>query len=248
LQNLATDILACEARIAANRRLAGLLSRGRETEALRRERLVVKADTVLRQLELLSLLWDGEDEKAGFRPDQPRHPRGSGRISGRWSGGAGTIIDPADPAAAIIVDPADPAATIIITPAGGPPPPKGHHYVPQALIRRLNLTPEARKLLMNATTGELEKGKNRYDADHRRYNAALKRHLERFLRESGIGDRPMTADEAQRLLRSIWRSKDPDIRPFNRRLQRSALRVKLYKVAKFIWRQALTILSRGRIK
>jgi len=125
LQNLATDILACEARIAANRRLAGLLSRGRETEALRRERLVVKADTVLRQVELLSLLWDGEDEKAGFRPDQPRHPRGSGRISGRWSGGAGTIIDPADPAAAIIVDPANPAATIIITPAGGPPPRRG---------------------------------------------------------------------------------------------------------------------------
>jgi hypothetical protein len=28
--------------------------------------------------------------KAGFRPDQPRWPAGSGRISGRWSGGAGT--------------------------------------------------------------------------------------------------------------------------------------------------------------
>jgi hypothetical protein len=30
------------------------------------------------------------DRKAGFRPDQPRWPAGSGRISGRWSGGAGT--------------------------------------------------------------------------------------------------------------------------------------------------------------
>lgn len=29
-------------------------------------------------------------QKAGFRPDQPRWPAGSGRISGRWSGGAGT--------------------------------------------------------------------------------------------------------------------------------------------------------------
>jgi len=27
--------------------------------------------------------------KAGFRPDQPRWPKGSGRRSGRWSGGAG---------------------------------------------------------------------------------------------------------------------------------------------------------------
>ncbi|HEY1983329.1 MAG TPA: hypothetical protein VGH13_24875 [Xanthobacteraceae bacterium] len=27
--------------------------------------------------------------KAGYRPDQPRWPRGSGDISGRWSGGAG---------------------------------------------------------------------------------------------------------------------------------------------------------------
>ena len=129
MQNLATDIPACEARIAANRRLAGLLSRGGETEALRRERLLVKADTVLQQIELLSLLWDVEDEKAGFRPDQPRHPRGSGPISGRWSGGAGTIIDPAGPAAAVIADPANPAATIIITPAGGPPPRWGENLL-----------------------------------------------------------------------------------------------------------------------
>jgi len=82
----------------------------------------------------------------------------------------------------------------------------------------LNLTPEARKVLMNATTGELEKGKNLYDGPHRKYNAAAKRHLERFLRESGIGDRPMTADEARKLLDSILRSKDPDIREFNSKL------------------------------
>jgi len=104
------------------------------------------------------------------------------------------------------------------------------------------------QLLMNAITGEVEEGKNLYDADHRNYNAALKRHLERFLRESGIGDRPMTADEAQRLLRSIWRSKDPDIRPFNRRMEWSALRVKLYKAAKFIWRMAIAVFSRWKIK
>ncbi len=30
-----------------------------------------------------------EIDKAGFRPDQPRWPKGSGDISGRWSGGAG---------------------------------------------------------------------------------------------------------------------------------------------------------------
>src|SRR6202034_998767 len=34
--------------------------------------------------------------KAGFRPDQPRWPRGSGDVSGRWSGGAGEA-PPASP-------------------------------------------------------------------------------------------------------------------------------------------------------
>lgn len=39
-----------------------------------------------------------EAEKAGFRPDQPRWPSGSGEISGRWSGGAGAA-DPSPPKA-----------------------------------------------------------------------------------------------------------------------------------------------------
>jgi hypothetical protein len=33
---------------------------------------------------------DDFHHKAGFRPDQPRWPKGSGEDSGRWSGGAGT--------------------------------------------------------------------------------------------------------------------------------------------------------------
>ena len=105
---------------------------------------------------------------------------------------------------------------------------------------------------MNATTGKLEEGQHLLDADHRGYNAAVERYLERFLRESGIGDRPMTADEAKRFLRSIWRSVDPDIRPFNSRMEWSAFRVKLYKAAKFMWRSviraAVIIFSRGKKK
>jgi hypothetical protein len=37
-------------------------------------------------------------EKAGFRSDQPRWPKGSGEISGRWSGGVG-VADPSPPKA-----------------------------------------------------------------------------------------------------------------------------------------------------
>ncbi len=236
MQNLATDILACEARIAANRRLAGLLSRGRETEALRRERLVVKADTVLRQLELLSLLWDVEDEKAGFRPDQPRHPRGSGRISGRWSGGAGTIIDPADPAAAvivdpanpaaavivdpadpaatIIVDPADPAATIIITPAGGPPTRRGHHFIPQSVFNELDIPPEARKVFNDAVTG-VTPGHG-WSREHKTYNDAVRIHVQHYMRAHSIRPTKMTADQARAIIRSVLESENPDIQYFNR--------------------------------
>jgi hypothetical protein len=85
----------------------------------------------------------------------------------------------------------------------------------------MNLTPEARRLLMDATTGKLDEGKNLYDAAHRKYNSAVERHLMRFLVENGIGSRPMTADEAQKLLDSILRSKDPDIWQFNERLTKA---------------------------
>jgi hypothetical protein len=231
LRDFATEILRREARLVANRRLISLLSRGTGTPALRRQRLVVRADTVLRQVEILSLLWDDADEKAGFRPDQPRHPPGSGRIGGRWSGGAGTII----------IEPADPAATIIIEPAGGKP---GHHYVPQSLIRKMNLTPEARRLLMDATTGKLEGGRHGYDEAHRRYNPAVERHLERFMRENGIGSRPMTADEAQKLIDSILRSKDPDIWQFNAKLTKRPPppRSLVIRIIGFIW----FLIRRGR--
>jgi len=233
LPDLATQILRCEANIAADRYLISLMARAADTPLLRRERLAAKAGLVLRQVELLSLLWDDQDEKAGFRPDQPRHPRGSGPIGGRWSGGAGTIV----------VEAADPASTVIVEPAGGKP---GHHYVPQSLIRRLNLTPEARRLLMEATTGELEEGQNLYDADHRKYNEAVERHMMQFLRENQMGSRPMTADEAQRLLRSIWRSRDPNIRPFNSRLEWSNRRVRLYRAFGFVLRVIRIIFRRGR--
>ncbi len=199
MQNLATDILACEARIAANRGLAGLLSRGRETEALRRERLVVKADTVLRQVELLSLLWDVEDEKAGFRPDQPRHPRGSGPISGRWSGGAGTGS---------------------ASPSTRGPRPSGHHYVPRGVFGKYLLPAEAREVLERATTGPLKK-RHGYNKKHRKYNLAVSEHFKRFLRENGIRPERMTADQARRLVESVRNSTNPRIRNFNLEVETS---------------------------
>jgi hypothetical protein len=75
-------------------------ARERALLADRQELLRLKSDLLLLRIELKfrqllrQLL---RDHKAGFRPDQPRWPAGSGRISGRWSGGAGTggpVIDP----------------------------------------------------------------------------------------------------------------------------------------------------------
>jgi hypothetical protein len=46
-----------------------------------------------RHRDLLDEIAEGiwvELQKAGFRPDQPRWPKGSGEQGGRWSGGAGT--------------------------------------------------------------------------------------------------------------------------------------------------------------
>jgi hypothetical protein len=169
-----------------------MMARAADTPLLRRERLSAKAGLVLRQVELLSLLWDEADEKAGFRPDQPRHPRGSGPIGGRWSGGAGTII---------------------VEPAGGPPTRRGHHFIPRSVFEELDIPPEAHKVFNDAVTGKVPHGWSR---EHKAYNEAVRVHVQRYMRARGISPRKMTADQARAIIRSVLESENPDIKYFNR--------------------------------
>lgn len=66
----------------------GLLARGDEVERLQGEtdELTESVREIAKEIARNICC---ELHRAGFRPDQPRWPKGSGDISGRWSGGAG---------------------------------------------------------------------------------------------------------------------------------------------------------------
>ena len=73
--------------------------------------------------------------KGGFRPDQPRWPKGTSQ-GGRWSGGAGSEAP--------------------LTAASRNPRSRGHHFVPGELYRNEPLKPETRKVFEDAVTGPFE--------------------------------------------------------------------------------------------
>jgi hypothetical protein len=137
--------------------------------------------------------------KAGFRQDQPRWPKGSGEISGRWSGGAGTA-----------------SGGGVIAVAG--PTRGGHHFVPRKVFEKEPLRPETWKVFDQSVTGPLNAGHHKTSREHDIYNDAVRDHYNRFLRENGIRSEDMTPDQARRLVDEVKRSSDPRVRGFNMRI------------------------------
>jgi hypothetical protein len=139
------------------------------------------------------------EDKAGFRRDQPRWPSGSGDISGRWSGGAGTPSE-----------------------LQGIPTPKvrGHHFVDRALFDnpKLRLSDEAREVFRRAVTGPLNAGPHRWSREHAIYNDAVEQLFKRYTSENGILSEQMTADQARKFVDEVKQSRDPRIRSFNMRI------------------------------
>jgi hypothetical protein len=140
--------------------------------------------------------------KAGFRSDQPRWRKGGGRRSGRWSGGAGSLI-------------ADQAYRRLRG---------GHHYVPKELFEKLfkqnKLKPETRKVFDEAVTGSLPKGLHKNDKPHREYTKAVLGLWHQFLTRHGIRSEDMTPDQARKFISEVLHSDDPRISLFNGRFRR----------------------------
>jgi len=140
--------------------------------------------------------------KAGFHSDQPRWRRGSGRRSGRWSGGAGSLI-------------ADQGYRRLRG---------GHHYVPKAIFEKLfkknGLRPETRKVFDDAVTGPLPKGLHKNDELHREYTTAVSGLWHKFLERHGIRSEDMTPDQARKFIYEVLHSDDPRISIFNGRFRR----------------------------
>jgi hypothetical protein len=140
--------------------------------------------------------------KAGFRSDQPRWRKGSGRRSGRWLGGAGSLIT-------------DQAYRRLRG---------GHHYVPKAIFEKLfkknGLRPETRKVFDEAVTGPLPKGLHKNDGPHREYTTAVSGLWHKFLERHGIRPEDMTPDQARKFIYEVLHSDDPRISIFNGRFRR----------------------------
>lgn len=179
---------------------------------------VTKRHAVLRSL-LLRRPHLADEDKAGFRPDQPRYPRGSGAMSGRWSGGAGVAPQMTGPS---------------LSPRGSG---GGHHYVPKEVINdpELDLSERMKKVLRRSTTGRLPNGMNTYNQAHREYSRAVKELVRSFMSETSIPGSEMTEEHANELVRRVKRSSDPRIRNFNMQMWRARF--------KFIFRR---IPFRGR--
>jgi hypothetical protein len=140
--------------------------------------------------------------KAGFRSDQPRWRKGSGRRSGRWSDGAGGLIT-------------DQAYRRLRG---------GHHYVPREifedLFKRNQLRPETRKVFDEAVTGSLPKGLHKNDGPHREYTRAVFGLWHQFLGRLGIQSEDMTPDQARKFIHEVLHSDDPRISLYNARFRR----------------------------
>jgi hypothetical protein len=229
----ALDVLSAAATRPSER--IDVLRRRRETEQKHAELLALKSQLLLLRMGLLLRRYEHalrEDRerglKAGFRPDLPRWPAGSGRISGQWSGGAGTL-PPIDGGAD--TDRTSPIQLaqgfITITDVFGEPYYQrgGHHEVPQKIYEKWNLPEETRRVFDSATTGKIT-GRLRTSPDglpisnewnriHRIYTQAVDELAKRFLEINNIRADRMTPEQAYALLKEIRESQDPRIRDVN---------------------------------
>ncbi|MGV3633112.1 MAG: hypothetical protein ACO1NY_02105 [Pseudorhodoplanes sp.] len=145
------------------------------------------------------------ERKAGFDPDQPRDELGQWTETGAEEDiesieefiGDDSLLDEFS------------AASI-----------RGHHWVPWAVFKNLDLRPETYSAFANATTGPLAGQRHGNSKEHMQYSEAVDDLIKEFKRREGISDREMTPDHAKRILDQVKASKEPRIRDFNLNIYR----------------------------
>jgi hypothetical protein len=199
--DLASQILRYKSLVAAERVLLGLAELLPPGPRQRAEWLRIRSNLAFRKLQRDLVLYFDAEQKAGFKEDQPRWPKGNGEISGRWSGGAGTDASAAEGASG--------------SPGSAP---RGHHFVHRSLYEKLSLRPDTRKVFETAVTGPLRAGPHGWSKEHYTYNRAVEESFERYLRDNRIRIEDMTPDEARKFIDATKRSTDPRIRAVNMRI------------------------------
>jgi hypothetical protein len=106
----------------------------------------------------------------------------------------------------------------IPTPTTKPTSGRGHHYIPHAVYKRLDLLEPARKVFERATTGRLTGGVHQYDGPHRRYSEAVAKVIDKWLKRKGIDSKKMTEAEARELLEYVKCHRHPTIAGYLRKI------------------------------
>jgi hypothetical protein len=101
----------------------------------------------------------------------------------------------------------------------------GHHWVPDAVLKKFKFRPDTRKVLEDASSGALaDPTVNYFNREHRGYNDAVEKDIRKFLSEIGSTEEQMTPEQAETLYRRIRGSNDPIIGGLNRKVIRQRLR------------------------
>jgi HK97 family phage portal protein len=156
---------------------------------------------------------------AKFNPDQPRVPGGN-PDGGQWTSGgnAGSAAN-ADEGRVLSDANEDNDWILDAQYAGQEQKRGGHHYVPKAVIKSFdNLSPEAKKFLMDDVTGSLKGQRHGNSISHMQYNEAVREHFDRFLEKNNLKPEEMTKNDAKRLSNEIKNSNQPSIRGFNMKI------------------------------
>lgn len=102
---------------------------------------------------------------------------------------------------------------------------EGHHWIPDAVLKKFKFRPETRKVLENASSGALaDPTVNYFHREHRQYNDAVERYIRKFLAENNIAEEELTPDQAETLYIRVRGSNDPVIGGLNCKVLRERLR------------------------
>jgi hypothetical protein len=145
--------------------------------------------------------------KYGYNPEEPRVPKHN-TGGGQWTRVAGN-------------DDQNAASDIPRFQENA----EGHHWVPDAVLKKFKFKQETRKVLENASSGALaDPTVNFFHREHRQYNDAVERYIRKFLTENNIAEGELTPEQAETLYRRVRGSNDPVIGGLNRKVLRERLR------------------------
>jgi hypothetical protein len=148
-----------------------------------------------------------ELRKYGYNPEEPRVPKHN-TGGGQWTRVAGN-------------DDQNAASDIPRFQENA----EGHHWVPDAVLKKFKFKQETRKVLENASSGALaDPTVNFFHREHRQYNDAVERYIRKFLTENNIAEGELTPEQAETLYRRVRGSNDPVIGGLNRKVLRERLR------------------------